>query len=107
MSNALKGSYQHVCSDFCERRSQSELAMKRFHFSVSIACCVIALSVTLGCDRDTKSSASTAPGAAGQKGLTKIRVGTIGLTCEAPLSSAYENGFFKEEGLEVEFVRCQ
>lgn len=40
-------------------------------------------------------------------GLTKIRVGYIGLTCEAPIFTAYEKGFFKEEGLEVEFVRCE
>lgn len=39
-------------------------------------------------------------------GLTKVRVGVVGITCEAPLYSAFENGFFKEEGLDVEFVRC-
>src|SRR5258705_6612772 len=37
----------------------------------------------------------------------KIRVGYIGLTCEAPIFTAVEKGFFKEEGLEVELVRCQ
>src|SRR3954452_14644790 len=37
----------------------------------------------------------------------KIRVGYIGLTCEAPIFSAVENGFFKEEGLEVEMVKCE
>ncbi len=36
----------------------------------------------------------------------KIRVGYIGLTCEAPIFSAVEKGFFKEEGLEVELVKC-
>lgn len=40
-------------------------------------------------------------------GLTKIRVGYIGITCEAPIFSAVENGFFKEEGLEVELVKCE
>ena len=40
-------------------------------------------------------------------GATKIRVGYIGLTCEAPIFTAYEKGFFKEEGLDVEFVRCE
>ena len=40
-------------------------------------------------------------------GLTKVRVGYIGLTCEAPIFTAYEKGYFKEEGLEVELVRCQ
>src|SRR5687767_334969 len=40
-------------------------------------------------------------------GTTKIRVGYIGLTCEAPIFTAYEKGFFKEEGLDVEMVRCE
>jgi NitT/TauT family transport system substrate-binding protein len=40
-------------------------------------------------------------------GSNKIRVGYIGLTCEAPIFSAVENGFFKEEGLEVEMVKCE
>ena len=37
----------------------------------------------------------------------KVRVGYIGLTCEAPIFSAVEKGFFKEEGLEVEMVKCE
>jgi NitT/TauT family transport system substrate-binding protein len=36
----------------------------------------------------------------------KVRVGYIGLTCEAPIFTAVEKGFFKEEGLEVEMVKC-
>jgi NitT/TauT family transport system substrate-binding protein len=35
-----------------------------------------------------------------------VRIGYIGLTCEAPLYTAFEKGFFKEEGLEPEFVKC-
>jgi NitT/TauT family transport system substrate-binding protein len=50
-----------------------------------------------GCNRDGSKSSG---------GLTKVRVGIVGITCEAPLYSAYEKGFFKEEGLDVEFVRC-
>ncbi|HWY87742.1 MAG TPA: ABC transporter substrate-binding protein [Gemmataceae bacterium] len=37
----------------------------------------------------------------------KIRVGYIGITCEAPIFCAVENGFFKEEGLDVELVKCE
>src|SRR5207249_10732975 len=33
--------------------------------------------------------------------------GYIGLTCEAPIFSAVEKGFFKEEGLEVSLVKCE
>jgi NitT/TauT family transport system substrate-binding protein len=37
----------------------------------------------------------------------KIRVGYIGITCEAPIFTAVEKGFFKDEGLEVELVKCE
>jgi NitT/TauT family transport system substrate-binding protein len=40
-------------------------------------------------------------------GLTKVRVGYIGLTCEAPIFTAIEKGFFKEEGLDVSLVKCE
>src|SRR5882672_3941758 len=36
----------------------------------------------------------------------KIRVGYIGLTCEAPIFTDVEKGFFKEEGLTVSLVKC-
>jgi NitT/TauT family transport system substrate-binding protein len=36
----------------------------------------------------------------------KVRVGYIGLTCEASLFAAVENGYFKEEGVDVELVKC-
>jgi NitT/TauT family transport system substrate-binding protein len=55
----------------------------------------------VGCDRQAASSSAPA----GE--TNKIRVGYIGITCEAPIFSAVEKGFFKEEGLEVELVRCQ
>jgi sulfonate transport system substrate-binding protein len=60
----------------------------------------LALLLTLagdGCKRDSAAQANP----------NKIRVGYIGLTCEAPIFTAVEKGFFKEEGLEVELVRCQ
>ncbi len=40
-------------------------------------------------------------------GRTKVRIGYIGITCEAPLFTAMEKGFFEEEGLDVEMVRCE
>jgi len=40
-------------------------------------------------------------------GLIKIKIGYIGLTCEAPLFVAKEQGFFKEFGLEPEMVKCE
>jgi NitT/TauT family transport system substrate-binding protein len=37
----------------------------------------------------------------------KVRVGYVGLTCEAPIFTAVEKGFFKDEGLDVELVKCE
>ena len=51
-----------------------------------------------GCNKDS----SAAEGAA-----NKVRVGYIGLTCEAPIFTAVEKGFFKEEGLDVSLVKCE
>ena len=54
-----------------------------------------------GCKNESRVAETTADG------LTKIKVGYIGITCEAPIFSAVENGFFKDEGLEVELVKCE
>jgi NitT/TauT family transport system substrate-binding protein len=45
-------------------------------------------------------------GASSIQRSNKIRVGMVGITCEAPLVAAVEKGFFKEEGLEPEVIRC-
>jgi len=60
---------------------------------------VLALGALLltGCRKNTTTVVAS----------NKIRVGYIGLTCEAPIFSAVEKGFFKEEGLEVEMVKCE
>ncbi len=36
----------------------------------------------------------------------RVRIGYVGITCEAPIFTAVEKGFFKEEGLEVSLVKC-
>lgn len=51
-----------------------------------------------GCKREVPSVDGTSP--------MKVRVGYIGLTCEAPIFTAVEKGFFKEEGLDVSLVKC-
>jgi NitT/TauT family transport system substrate-binding protein len=48
-----------------------------------------------GCRKSSESSDSN-----------KVRVGYIGLTCEAPIFTAVEKGYFKEEGLDVSLVKC-
>ncbi len=64
----------------------------------TIALVAIASLLLAGCGR--KNSGSSA-------GSNKIRVGYIGLTCEAPIFTAVEKGFFKEEGLDVSLVKCE
>src|SRR2546430_3076595 len=63
-----------------------------------IATVALAALLLTGCK---KSSENTGGGPA------KVRIGYIGLTCEAPIFTAVEKGFFKEEGLDVTLVRCE
>ncbi len=59
----------------------------------------ISLSLLLiGCKKNDGPSAADAG---------KVRIGYIGLTCEAPIFTAVEKGFFKEEGLDVSLVKCE
>jgi NitT/TauT family transport system substrate-binding protein len=60
-----------------------------------------ALILSVGCDK--KDGAS--PDAGSDR--VKVRVGYIGITCEAPIFCAVEKDFFKEEGLDVELVKCE
>lgn len=60
----------------------------------------LALAFLFGCKKGDVPAEKTA------EGLTKIKVGYIGLTCEAPIFVAQEEGYFKELGLEVEMVKC-
>jgi NitT/TauT family transport system substrate-binding protein len=69
-------------------------------FKIIVAAVFSAGLLTAGCKKnDVSSQAVPSP--------TKVRVGYIGITCEAPIFCAVENGFFKEEGLEVELVKCE
>jgi sulfonate transport system substrate-binding protein len=66
------------------------------HRSWMISAALSALLLT-GCNKSSDSS-GTNP--------NKVRVGYVGITCEAPIFTAVEKGFFKEEGLEVSLVKC-
>ena len=74
----------------------SFISRKEFLLSVPLASLLVA-----GCKKNIGPAAKTADG------LTRVRVGYIGITCEAPIFSAAENGFFKEEGIEPEMVKCE
>jgi NitT/TauT family transport system substrate-binding protein len=65
-----------------------------------IATAAIGALLLTGCKKQSESSARP------DNGPQKIRVGYIGLTCEAPIFMAVEKGFFKEEGLDVTLVKC-
>jgi NitT/TauT family transport system substrate-binding protein len=62
---------------------------------------LVAISLTVllvaGCNKKSSSAV---------RNSNKVRVGYIGITCEAPIYAAYEKGFFKEQGLEPELVKC-
>ena len=66
-------------------------------FTKFITIAAVGVLLLTGCKRNSTSASAS----------NKIRVGYIGLTCEAPIFTAVEKGFFKEEGLEVEMVKCE
>jgi NitT/TauT family transport system substrate-binding protein len=79
--------------DYC---SIVQTLMKNSTTAVSVALAFCGLSLS-GCSK--KSTATVV-------NSRHVKVGFIGLTCEAPIYTAYEKGFFKDEGLEPELVKC-
>jgi NitT/TauT family transport system substrate-binding protein len=77
--------------------------------SSSLCAALMAVSLCwLGCDRAKDQSAanpSTQPSGSVASSRLKVRVGYIGLTCEAPLFVAYEKGFFRDEGVDAEMTK--
>jgi NitT/TauT family transport system substrate-binding protein len=65
-----------------------------------MALCALCALLPVACNQSPQNS--SAPG-----GLMKVRVGYIGLTCEAPIFTAVEKGFFKDEGVDVTLVKCE
>jgi NitT/TauT family transport system substrate-binding protein len=74
--------------------------MSRSGFTLKfISVAAITSQLLFGCSKKDSDSAAA--------NSNKIRVGYIGLTCEAPIFTAIEKGFFKEEGLDVSLVKCE
>src|SRR5688572_30525994 len=69
--------------------------IKSSPFSCPSCSCFLLALLLAGCNNSDQGDSS------------KIRVGYIGLTCEAPIFTAVEKGFFKEEGLDVSLVKCE
>src|SRR5688572_17650819 len=69
--------------------------IKSSPFSCPSCSCFLLALLLAGCNNSDQGDSS------------KIRVGYIGLTCEAPIFTAVEKGFFKEEGLNVSLVKCE
>jgi len=63
-----------------------------------ITAATLSVLILIGCNKDSGST---------PRASNKVRVGYVGITCEAPIFSAVENGFFKEEGLDVRLVKCE
>ena len=79
--------------------SDGRLSRRAAGRCVAGALCAGLLGGTGSCQREAPR--------VGADGRTKLRVGYIGITCEAPLFTAVEKGFFAEEGLDAELVRCE
>lgn len=79
--------------------------MKKRHKFMSLA--LIGLLgtslIVSGCGQ--KADKNTKTGTQGKAAAKTIRLGHFGAICEAPLFIAYEKGFFKNEGLNVELVK--
>ena len=80
-------------------RGQAAFGAARLMVMARASALVLAAATLFtSCDSGSKTAAGAS---------NKVRVGYIGLTCEAPIFTAYEKGFFKEEGLDVTLVKCE
>lgn len=74
----------------------SRISRKDFLWSLSLASIAV-----VGCKKSADSGESNA------NDRKKVRIGYMGLTCEAPIYVAKENGFFDKEGLDAELIKTE
>ena len=72
-----------------------------------VASCAPAATTAPGTAAPTAATtiAASSPTAAATPQPAKVKVGVLGTTGDAPIYIALERGYFKEQGLDVEFVR--
>ena len=74
--------------------------MKTKSRALALGLCVLAAAaagvLSAGCGGKSDNAAA---------GGRKVKISYLGLTCEPPIFVAYEKGFFREEGLDVELVK--
>src|SRR4030081_3385548 len=75
----------------------NNIGLRALSFGVLIAALAIC-----GCKKET-SSKNSAPTTSTE--LKKVKIGYVGLTCDADLFVAFEKGFFKDEGLDAELLK--
>lgn len=84
-------------------RPANRKALSRFRVPAAFTAFCLALCMA-GCGGGGEPAANSR--AAGEPGASRpLKVAYLGLTCEAAMFVAHEKGFFKEEGLEIEFVK--
>lgn len=66
---------------------------------------IVSVVFLAGCGKKAEKQEAGTPASSGAGQLKKVRIGNFGTTCEAPLFAAYENGYFKEEGLDAELIK--
>src|SRR5438105_2241453 len=72
---------------------------KHVPYAMIVVCSLLVLAmanlalVLVGCNRNPET------------GTARLKVAYLGLTCEAPIFVAYEKGFSRDEGLEVDLVK--
>ena len=71
--------------------------MKKLKRIILLVLATATIVTLAGCGKSAKKEEA--------KGPKKVTIGYFGNTCEAAVFAAYEKGFFKEEGLEVNMVK--
>src|SRR5882757_648136 len=92
--------FSHICRSLSRAAAVGQ-NLKSMKTSGKITLGLLGALLLTSCNKSSGPVNETAGGP------MKVRVGYIGLTCEAPIFTAMEKGFFKEENLDVTLVKCE